>query len=439
MRVLAAVCMLFARCYQSGMETIESVTARASAGDASAQYRLAARLAKAGKADEAAGWLDKAVAAGHPGAIYTRAGELISGRPDGAAAERAVAMLSGAAAKGGHGAARLLAVLKAIGLGAAEDWNGAVNLLAGAAAGGHPAAMRELAALALVGGGAAQEAARLLNAAASKGDWTAAVVGLRLGGVFTESESAALLPRLHAGRAPLLAGFGPVARAAIPAPSGIEIETLAKVAMAQRERAPARRLLNEAQPRIEAFKGALSAFECDYLICASAPLLTPSAVVDHEQGAAKQEIYRTSDGAAIGIVDLDLALFALWKKLAALAGAPAANAELLGLLRYRPGQEYKPHHDFLPEDDKDYSEVRRTGQRSHTLLVALNDGYEGGETHFPKLGVSWRGERGEALHFENTDAKGAPIRDSLHAGAPVRAGEKWLLSLWLREKRFWLW
>lgn len=439
MRVPAAVCMLFAQCYQSGMETIESVTARANAGDAGAQYQLAARLAQAGKADEAAGWLDKAVAAGHPGAIYTRAGELISGRPDGAAAERAVAMLSGAVAKGGHGASRLLAVLKAIGLGTIEDWNGAVDLLAGAAAGGHPAAMRELASLAFVGGVAADNAARLLSAAASKGDWIAAVLGLRLGGVFTESEAGALLSRLHASRAPLLEGFGPVARAAILAPSRVEIETLAKIAKAPRERAPGRGILNARLPRIESIKGALSPFECDYLICVSAPLLTPSAVVDHEQGAAKQEIYRTSDGAAIGIVDLDLALFVLWKKLASLAGAPVCNAELLGLLRYRPGQEYKPHHDFLPEDDRDYSEVRRTGQRSHTLLVALNDRYEGGETHFPKLGVSWRGARGEALHFENTDAKGAPIRDSLHAGAPVRAGEKWLLSLWLRENRFWLW
>jgi hypothetical protein len=346
-------------------------------------------------------------------------------------------MLAAAAAKGGLAAARLLAVLKALGLGAAEDWTGAVDLIARASEGGHPAAMRELAGLGFASG--VNAAARpLLRAAALKGDWIAGALGLRLGGVFTRAEASSLASRLKAANAPLLADGGAPADAAPAAPSRDDIAGVAEAAKAAAVPAAAPEVLRDAAPRIERIKGALSPFECDYVICAAARLLAPSAVVDPTARGAREASFRTSDGAAIGIVDLDLALFAVWRKLAGLAGAPLPNAELLGVLRYRSGEEYRPHHDFLPEDEADYSEVRRTGQRSHTLLVALNDAYEGGETVFPRIGVSWRGAVGEALHFENT-ANGAPIADSQHAGAPVKSGEKWLLSLWFRERRFWLW
>ena len=118
-------------------------------------------------------------------------------------------------------------------------------------------------------------------------------------------------------------------------------------------------------------------------------------------------------------------------------GLPGRH-ELMGVLRYRPGEEYRPHHDYLPEDAVDYSDVRRAGQRRATLLTPLNAAYEGGETLFPRLGLRFRLAAGDSLLFENT-ADGEPIADSLHAGAPVASGEKWMLTLWLREKRFWFW
>ena len=71
-------------------------------------------------------------------------------------------------------------------------------------------------------------------------------------------------------------------------------------------------------------------------------------------------------------------------------------------------------------------------QRVATFLVALNADYEGGETAFPRLGIEWRGALGEALHFRNVDAAGAPSVIMWHAGAPVRKGRKFLLSKWIR-------
>ncbi len=224
------------------------------------------------------------------------------------------------------------------------------------------------------------------------------------------------------------------------APSqALDVDALAAIASSEISREEFNHHSLHTAPDIYRADGLLSSDECAYLICASAPLLTPSLVVDPAKGKADHAQYRTSDGALISLLDLDLVMVALYARLARAAGVTWGNCELIGVLRYRPGQEYKPHHDYLPEDGNDYSEVKRSGQRARTLLVALNDSYEGGATVFPRLNIEFRGATGDALVFSNTDDKGAPYPQTLHAGAPVMNGEKWLLSLWCRERRFWFW
>jgi hypothetical protein len=38
--------------------------------------------------------------------------------------------------------------------------------------------------------------------------------------------------------------------------------------------------------------------------------------------------------------------------------------------------------------------------------------------------------------FDNLFADGRPDPDSLHAGTPVERGEKWLATLWIRQRRY---
>lgn len=66
----------------------------------------------------------------------------------------------------------------------------------------------------------------------------------------------------------------------------------------------------------------------------------------------------------------------------------------------------------------------------------LNDGYQGGSTFFPRLQIEVKGRRGDMLHFHNLQANGLGHKDSLHAGVPVTAGEKWLLSQWIRSEAY---
>lgn len=388
------------------MTSLADLEARAGAGDAAAQYALAAAYDRAGAPEKAEFWLERAAAARHPGALYTMATQRLAGPGDAARAEEAARFLTTAAENGGGAAMRQLAVLAALGLGVAEDWAAAVAWLERSAQTGRPDALRELAMLALICGGDPALAAAGMGAAAAAGDALAR----------------ALAPALPGG-----GGAAPTPRA------------LASVCGGSPKAAGPGEMLHPARPAVRRIRAALCAAECAYVRESAAPLLRPSAVVDSAHSAARQAQYRTSDGGVFEILALDLPLVALWRRLAAAAGRAAQTCELMQALRYRPGEEYRPHHDYLPEDGADYSEVRRAGQRAATLLVLLSDEFSGGETTFPRLGLSFRGARGDGLCFENVDAAGAPIVDSLHAGAPVRSGVKWMLTLWFRERRFWRW
>jgi prolyl 4-hydroxylase len=70
------------------------------------------------------------------------------------------------------------------------------------------------------------------------------------------------------------------------------------------------------------------------------------------------------------------------------------------------------------------------------MLMYLNDVESGGETLFPQVGWSVVPRRGQAFYFEYGNGTGRSDPASLHASAPVRAGEKWVATKWIRTQRF---
>jgi len=189
---------------------------------------------------------------------------------------------------------------------------------------------------------------------------------------------------------------------------------------------PAGQLLSE-RPDVRCIRRLYSAAECDFLIRAAEPWLTPSLVVDPQSGQMVQNPVRTSDAMAFPWIAESPAIHALNRRLAAATGTEPAQGEPLQVLRYRPGQQYRPHLDAVSGDPN---------QRILTALVYLNDGYEGGETQFPRSGLTFSGAKGDALIFANAlpDGRGDP--EALHAGLPVRSGEKYLASRWIRARAF---
>jgi TPR repeat protein len=156
-------------------------------------------------------------------------------------------------------------------------------------------------------------------------------------------------------------------------------------------------------------------------------------------GATGQDIVspgRSATTAGSSALESDLVLQLTKLRIAQALEVPAAHQEPTTILRYEPGQEYLAHYDLIrpQEEAAAADELRLLGQRVATVLVYLNDGYEGGETFFPHLDWGFKGKPGDALIFWNMSASGERERLSLHAGLSVATGEKWLLSQWVRAK-----
>lgn len=191
------------------------------------------------------------------------------------------------------------------------------------------------------------------------------------------------------------------------------------------------------EPRIALVTSFLPPSVCAWIIKSSASKLRPCEVFD-PNGGTKRDPSRSNTATAFHLLEGDLIQQLVCRRIAVVSGLPLEHQERMNILHYDPGQEFKPHYDFIrpwgPEAQGYAGEIAALGQRAVTMLVYLNEGYEGGETVFPHLKLGIKGRTGDALIFWNVSATGVLERNSLHAGAPVISGEKWLLSQWVREK-----
>jgi len=116
---------------------------------------------------------------------------------------------------------------------------------------------------------------------------------------------------------------------------------------------------------------------------------------------------------------------------------PIENQELIHIVKYEVGGEYKPHHDAFHTNTSYYDGVIKAGgQRKFSCLFYLNDEFTGGETSFPQKNLIITPKTGRLLAWGNTNDNSTIKKDSLHAGLPVISGEKWIAIVWVRESRF---
>lgn len=166
--------------------------------------------------------------------------------------------------------------------------------------------------------------------------------------------------------------------------------------------------------------------ECAYVLAVAKPGYGPSTVYDSQRRLVRDPI-RTSDGSTLHWLIEDPALHALNRRIAAASGSEAEQGEAAQVLRYAPGQEYKPHFDFVRAG---------TNQRRMTALVWLNHDYRGGETAFLRASLELKGKRGDAIVFRNALPDGSIDPMTEHAGRPVIKGTKYLYSRWIRTERW---
>jgi prolyl 4-hydroxylase len=192
-------------------------------------------------------------------------------------------------------------------------------------------------------------------------------------------------------------------------------------------------LMTVAHPRVILFGGLLSNTECDELVTLSRARMTASQVVDSDTGGEVAHEGRTSSGfgfhrGATPLIDR------IERRIAALLKWPLEQGEGLQILRYRVGQQYRPHHDYMdPALPGAPAFLARGGQRVASLVMYLNTPTGGGATDFPEIGLEVAALKGNAVFFSYD--RPHPATKSLHGGMPVTDGEKWVATKWLRVAR----
>ena len=180
-------------------------------------------------------------------------------------------------------------------------------------------------------------------------------------------------------------------------------------------------------PYIALYPGLFSPAECRYLMILGTPWMEKASVLSLT-GEARMDEVRDASAAHIPTVAEDLVVQEINRCIAEATGTEPGWGEPLNILRYTPGQQYKPHHDGTGSDN--------VSVRNLTALIWLNDGFEGGETDFPKIKVRVRGSIGDMLVFRNVMMIDEPDARMIHAGLPVTKGVKWMASRWIRGTDF---
>lgn len=188
---------------------------------------------------------------------------------------------------------------------------------------------------------------------------------------------------------------------------------------------PIGELLSRA-PNVSLFQTLLSPAECRHVASVAAAVMEPSLVID-PGGKAVANPVRRCDNGTIGPTREDLVVRAINLRIASASDTDVARGEPLTVLRYAPGQEYRPHFDALPNV---------ANQRVKTVLIYLNEGFGGGETLFLSNGLKVTPRAGDAILFDNTMTGGSVDKLSRHAGLPVTHGVKWLATRWIRAKPY---
>ena len=308
---------------------------------------------------------------GNPAATFDYAMLLLDGRRAGADGPRAIEMIESAAGKGNPDAVAMTALFEAMGALRPQNWPKAFDRLQQAAELGSAHAQGQL--LALAG----------LSSDGTPMDWS---------------------------------------------------EIRRRLDVQQLVSPPPRQILSRS-PRIIAYAGFASAAECDWIVHRAKDHLQPARIFDEASAGDTYHAARDNTSVEFLLPKMDLVLETVRARIAAATRLPVPVFEPTQVLHYSVGEQFRPHHDYFDFESEGIAEhVRRFGQRIATVLVYLNDAYEGGETTFPKAGLSYRGKTGDALFFANVDRSGHADPMTLHAGTPPTAGEKWVFSQWIRDR-----
>jgi prolyl 4-hydroxylase len=173
----------------------------------------------------------------------------------------------------------------------------------------------------------------------------------------------------------------------------------------------------------------LSDKECDVLIQMIESNHTRSSVVEGGNNISVVSENRTSSTTNLNHQDKFVKDIHL--KIAEYLGEPLLKGEHLQGQLYEKDQYFRPHNDFFVGTAYD-KHCLSSGNRTYTLMIYLNDDFEGGATNFPKLNKTIIPKKGKAIKWLNTIESIGQI-ETLHEGQPIINGNKFIITSWWRE------
>jgi prolyl 4-hydroxylase len=255
------------------------------------------------------------------------------------------------------------------------------------------------------------------------------ILAAMTGSGWDESVARQALARMLGQAATLTSAPVPGGMLGLPEPDLARFETV--IACEDRD---VKILMAMRQPRVVLFGGLLSDEECDAIVAMANKRLARSETVATAGEGSEVNSARTSDGMFFERCETDL-IRKIEARIATLVRWPLDHGEGLQVLRYRPGAEYQPHYDYFdPSHASTPGILKRGGQRVATLVMYLNTPTAGGATIFPDVGLDVSPVKGNAVFFAYD--RPHPSTQTLHGGAPVVAGEKWVATKWLRQGVF---
>lgn len=192
------------------------------------------------------------------------------------------------------------------------------------------------------------------------------------------------------------------------------------------------RQTNKNTYEVKEFPNFLTEEECDQIIALSKNKLFESRVYD---GA--DDLYETQwrQSSQCWLHDTEELVDKISQKVKDITNSHHLPQEHLQVVNYKQGGFFSPHYDACQGTPEFCARMNGDeGPRYLTLLIYLNDGYEGGETVFPHHNVqkTVKPKKGKAVLFQSVDEDGEIIPEALHGGQPVKSGEKWIANKWIR-------
>lgn len=422
--------------------SIEQLRARAEDGDASSQFLLSQVCLQRNELDEMLRWLGAAAETGLPDAVEALGHCYENGLGVAADYDASIGHYDEAAAAGSPNAAFRRAELLYKSRKGPSSADVIRRSLIDAARSGHMLALRAIGFLSIQHEPSRQLGIDCLRSAAHAGDPVSAFnLGWALqrgrSGAAGVGEASHWVQQAAAMGYPYAQALLRTAPAAAPGPAlaSDAIDFDVPFPLYPQERDPQEETVCE-DPPISMFSGVLNVIDCAYLIFVSTPRMERANVIDprSELDGMVSDV-RTSMSTYIPFHLVDILSRYIELKIIQQTGEDLLLSEPMSILRYAPGEYYKPHVDYFnPKLKVSDGLMEDGGQRTASAVTYLSTPGAGGGTSFPKLDIKLPAAAGNTLWFRNCDDDGDIDTRSLHAGDTVEAGEKWVVTKWFRQQ-----